>query len=245
MCLLTLAGGTGAAATPAESVPALAITLDHPGSTTSGPTAPEPTELEQTEPQRLVAVITKEQAIRPLDYEPDDLVTWPGTDYAVRAEVHDQLELMFAAAEDEGLGLRVISAYRSHDTQAGTYDWWVRHNGRAAADATSARPGHSEHQTGLAVDLDSTSGGCYLDQCFGQTDEGRWVAAHAHEFGFVISYPEGARETTGYAYEPWHVRYVGPRVATDMDARGITLLQDYASVSASSVRLGETLGSRG
>lgn len=240
-CLLILAGGTGAQAASPEPGPAPSRTLEHPDE----PTAQAPTELEQTEPHRLVDLITKDQAISPLDYEPDDLVTWSGTDYAVRVEVHDQLELMFAAAQDEDLGLRVISGYRSYDTQAGTYDWWLRHNGRAAADATSARPGHSEHQTGLAVDLDSASGECYLDQCFGETDEGRWVAAHAHEFGFVTSYPEGAREDTGYAYEPWHLRYVGPQVAADMDSRGITLLQDYTSVPASSVRLGVSLGSRG
>lgn len=234
--LLTLAGGLSAFGAPPEPAPTTSTSVNRPA---------EPTALELEEPQRLLAVITKERAISPLDYEPDDLVPWDNTDFRVRAEVHDQLELMFAAAQDEGLGLRVISGYRSHDTQAGTYDWWLRHYGRSSADATSARAGHSEHQTGLAVDLDSTSGECYLDQCFGATDEGDWVARHAHEFGFVISYPQGAREATGYTYEPWHIRYVGPQVAADMHSREVTLLQDYVSVPASSVRLGETLGSRG
>nr|WP_281496777.1 M15 family metallopeptidase [Ornithinimicrobium sp. F0845] len=163
----------------------------------------------------------------------------------MRAEVRDQLEAMFGAADEDGLGLRVISGYRSFETQAGTYDYWVRHYGRAAADASSARPGHSEHQTGLAVDLDGTTGGCYLDPCFGDTDEGRWVAEHAHEFGFVLSYPQGSRAATGYTYEPWHVRYVGPQVAGDMDRRGIRLLSAYVGVPASSTRIGELLGSRG
>ena len=244
-CLLTLAGGTGALAAPPQQQLTLSTILERSDELTTLERPDEPTTLEQTEPQRLVAVITKERAIRPLDYEPADLVTWPGTDFAVRVEVHEQLELMFAAAEDHGLGLRVISGYRSKDTQAGTYEWWLRHYGRASADATSARPGHSEHQTGLAVDVDSTSGECYLDQCFGETEEGRWVADQAHAFGFVVSYPEGARDATGYTYEPWHLRYVGPQVAADMRSRGIALLQDYASVPASSVRLGETLGSRG
>ena len=203
------------------------------------------TDLEEHAVDELLAVVTKERPISPLDYEPDDLATWPGTDYRIRAEVRDQLEAMFAAGEDAGIGLRLISAYRSYETQAGTYDWWLRNYGRAEADATSARPGHSEHQTGLAVDLDDTIGACYLDRCFGDTDAGRWVAAHAHEFGFVISYPEGAREATGYTYEPWHIRYVGPQVARDMHARGIALLQDYVGLPASLVRIGELLGSGG
>ena len=212
---------------------------------TAGQATDEATELEQHDPERLLDVVTKEREITPIDYQPDDLERVPGTDYEVRAEVLDQLELMFSAAEEEGLGLRVISGFRSHDTQAGTYDYWVRHYGRASADATSARPGHSEHQTGLAVDLDNTTGSCYLDRCFGDTAEGRWLAENGHEFGFILSYPEGAREQTGYAYEPWHLRYVGPTVATDMQHRGIALLADYLGAPASSVRLGELLGSLG
>lgn len=207
--------------------------------------ADDGTDLEHDDAANLLVVVSKDQPISPLDYAPQDLVTWPGTDYQLRAEVAEQLEAMFAAAEREGLGLRVISGYRSFDTQAGTFDYWVRHYGRAAAEASSARPGHSEHQTGLAVDVDGTSGACYLDPCFGDTEEGRWVAGHAHEFGFVLSYPEGAREVTGYTYEPWHLRYVGPRVAGDMEQRGIAVLSAYLAVPASSARIGELLGSRG
>lgn len=203
------------------------------------------TDLERHDAERLRAVITKDRPISPIDYEPDDLEPVPGTTFEVRAEVLDQLVLLFEAAEDDGLGLRVISGYRSHDTQAGTYDYWVQHYGRASADATSARPGHSEHQTGLAVDVDSTTGTCYLDPCFGRTAEGRWVAGNAHEFGFILSYPEDLRERTGYAYEPWHLRYVGPLVASDMHQRGIVLLPDYLGAPASSVRIGELLGSVG
>jgi len=221
----------------------LATLLAVSGSAAAG--ADDRTDLEREDPASLLVVVGKHRPISPLDYEPDDLTAWPGTDFWVREEVGEQLELLVAAAERDGHGLRVISGYRSYDTQAGTYDYWVRHYGRAAADASSARPGHSEHQTGLAVDLDSTTGECYLEPCFGDTDEGRWVAAHAHEFGFVLSYPEGSRALTGYTYEPWHVRYVGPQVAGDMHRRGIALLSTYLGVPASSARIGELLGSRG
>lgn len=219
--------------------------------TAAGPTGAAPwsgedrTPLEQDDAAHLLAVVTKDIPIQPIDYASDDLVDWPGTDFQLRAEVHDQLQRLFTAAEAEGLGYRVVSAYRSHDTQAATYDYWVRHYGRASADATSARAGHSEHQTGLAVDVDNLTGECYLDQCFGQTDEGRWLAEHGHEFGFIISYPKGTRSITGYAYEPWHVRYVGPLVAGDMHRRGYQLLSTYLAPPASSVRIGELLGSRG
>lgn len=213
-----------------------------PSARTSSPPA---TDLERQDRANLLAVVTKRTPVDPLDYAPDDLVTWPGTDYQVRQEVAEQLELLFAAAEADDLGFRVISGYRSYETQAGTYDYWLRQSGRAAADATSARPGHSEHQTGLAVDLDNLTGECYLEQCFGETDDGRWLAEHAHEFGFLISYPQGARAITGFAYEPWHVRYVGPQVAGDMERRGIALLSSYLGASASSARVGERLGSLG
>lgn len=207
------------------------------------PADAELTDLEQEEPERLLALITKEQAVEPVDYEPPDLVTVGGSDLELRAEVADQLEAMFAAAEEEGHDLRVVSAYRSKETQDATHDYWQRTSGKEVAEATSARPGHSEHQTGLAVDVDTVVGECTLDRCFGELDEGRWVAAQAHEFGFVISYPEGTRDRTGYTYEPWHLRYVGPRAAGEMAALDIALLQDYLSLPYTSVRAGIALGS--
>lgn len=205
----------------------------------------EPTPLEQDDAAHLLAVVTKQRPIVPLDYAPQDLVTWPGTDFRLRAEVAEQLEAMFDAAQESDLHFRVVSGYRSYDTQAGTFDYWARQSGSAAAEAVSARPGHSEHQTGLAADLDNTTGECYLDPCFGETDEGRWVQEHAHEFGFIVSYPEGAEQVTGYSYEPWHIRYVGPQVAEDMHRRNYRVLSTYLAPPAVSVRIGELLGSRG
>lgn len=221
------------------------LSLTGPLAAVAAPSAhEEPTPLEQDDATHLLAVVTKQRPIVPLDYAPQDLVTWPGTDFRLRAEVAEQLEAMFAAAQESGLHFRVVSGYRSYDTQAGTFDYWVRQSGSAAADAVSARPGHSEHQTGLAADLDNTTGECYLEQCFGETDEGRWVQEHAHEFGFIISYPQGEEQVTGYAYEPWHIRYVGPQVAEDMHRRDYRVLSNYLAPPAVSVRIGELLGSR-
>lgn len=200
------------------------------------------TGLERTEPGRLLAVVSKSQPVRPLDYVPPDLVPWRDSPYELRSEVAEHLAQLVEAAAGKGLELRVISGYRSYDTQAGTYEYWVRHYGRRAADASSARPGHSEHQTGLAVDLDGSSGDCYLEQCFGDSPEGRWVAAHGHRFGFILSYPPGTRHRTGFTYEPWHLRYVGPRAAGRMRRWSIALLSDYLSAPHTSAGLGGWLG---
>lgn len=191
----------------------------------------------------MLALVGKRRPLRPQGYAPSDLVPWPeDAAYQLRAEVADQLAQLFAAAPAGGGGLRVISGYRSYQTQAETYASWVRGYGQASADATSARPGHSEHQTGLAVDLDTTRGECYLDACFAATTEGRWVARNAFRFGFVLSYPDGYRDRTGYTYEPWHIRYVGPQAARAMRRLGVVLLEDFVSPPYSAARLGWVLG---
>lgn len=184
------------------------------------------TDLERTELDRLTVLVTKEQPLQPRRYQPPDLVDWRDEPFEVRAEVAGQLERLFAAAERDGAGLRLVSGYRSFQTQAEVFDYWRREEGEEVAERRSARPGHSEHQTGLAVDVDGTTGGCYLQECFGETDAGRWVAANAHRFGFVLSYPRGTQERTGYSYEPWHLRYVGPQLAAAMRAHDVALLED-------------------
>ena len=110
------------------------------------------------------------------------------------------------------------------------YDRYVERDGKQQADTYSARPGHSEHQTGLAVDLDD-SGDCYLAACFGQTPSGRWIAAHAAEYGFVIRYPEGKQGVTGFMPEPWHLRYLGTGVATELYNSGLSL-EEYLGITS-------------
>ncbi len=196
------------------------------------------TGLERSDREHLLAVVTKGEALRPVDYAPPDLVQWRDSAYEMRAEVVEQLESLFAAADRDEVYLRVISGFRSYETQGETYRSWVRTLGRSAAQVSSARPGHSEHQTGLAVDLDGTDGECYLDPCFGKSAPGRWVATNAFRFGFVVSYPKGYQDRTGYVYEPWHIRYVGPSTAQAMHQSGVTLLQDYLSPQYAVARIG-------
>jgi D-alanyl-D-alanine carboxypeptidase len=108
----------------------------------------------------------------------------------------------------------------------------VNVQGKAVADSQSARPGYSEHQTGLAVDVEPTSRKCEVEACFGDTPEGKWVAANAHKFGFIIRYPKNMQSVTGYIYEPWHIRYVGKELAGEMHKQNIATLEQFFGLEA-------------
>lgn len=150
----------------------------------------------------------------PADYNPGV----DGTAYAA-------LMQMFEAAKAEGVGYWIASGFRSYDRQNRIYNNYVAQDGKAAADRYSARPGHSEHQTGLAFDLN------YLTQAFGQSREGLWLAENCHKYGFIIRYPEGKEHITGYMYEPWHVRYIGVDMATAVYESGLCL-EEYLGITS-------------
>jgi D-alanyl-D-alanine carboxypeptidase len=152
----------------------------------------------------------------PSGYAPTDLVSvseagFPAQDQ-VRAVVIDDLRRLRIAAERAGAPLSIVSAYRSYSYQQQLFQRRSDEVGEAEASLRTARPGHSEHQLGTAIDvLDPASGD--LTTAFASTPQGRWVAAHSWEYGFVLSYPDGERNNTCYDYEPWHLRYVGPAIA--------------------------------
>ncbi|WP_162802205.1 cell wall-binding repeat-containing protein [Ornithinimicrobium murale] len=174
--------------------------------------------METEDTGRLYDLVTKQRPVDPERYVPGDLVSWRGTSHQFRPETATMLQELFDDAAAAGHpGLWVNSAYRSYDEQQRTYDYWVRTVGKKRADLISAQPGHSEHQLGLAADVAGRS--CSGYACFGDTPEGKWVAANAHRYGFIIRYPEGGTGVTGYDYEPWHLRYVGPRAAWMMHVR--------------------------
>ncbi|GIW13790.1 MAG: hypothetical protein KatS3mg062_1229 [Tepidiforma sp.] len=161
----------------------------------------------------------------PADCEPPDLVRLPddishgGAQY-LRPEALDALLSLLDAARRDGYELLVNSSYRSYAVQEQTYATWVSLYGQEYADRTSARPGHSEHQLGTTVDVGAR--GRFLEDFVG-TPEADWLAENAWKYGFIVSYPEGKERITGYAYEPWHIRYVGPDVAADVHHSGLTL----------------------
>lgn len=179
----------------------------------------------------LLIVVDKQRALptgyAPLDLQqlPDEL-TAPGYGLSsVTQVIVSPLKDLLEAATADGLDIRVTSGYRSYQEQAATFQYWIDQLGEEEAQRISAPPGHSEHQLGTAVDLSSVEVGWELIEEFGATAEGLWLSQHAHEFGFALSYPEGKEGITGYAYEPWHFRYVGQAIAESWRASGLTLLE--------------------
>lgn len=128
-------------------------------------------------------------------------------------------------AAAEGINLYIISGFRSYELQTNLYNNYCTQDGKAAADRYSARPGHSEHQTGYAFDLNS------LEQSFENTAEGKLLAANCQRYGFIIRYPKGKEEVTGYMYEPWHVRYLGEELAQTVCDSGLTL-EEYLGITS-------------
>lgn len=188
-----------------------------------------------------VAVLINKQFALPDDYEPKDLV-YPDVRFTfkekiekrmMRKEAAKALEELFAGAEKDGIYLAGVSAYRSHKTQTALFNRYVEKDGEEVAKTYSAVPGHSEHETGLAIDVSGSDGKCAAESCFGNTKEAAWLADHATEYGFIIRYPEGKEDITGYKYEPWHLRYVGKEIAADIGKRGITLEEYYDAIPVS------------
>jgi D-alanyl-D-alanine carboxypeptidase len=175
-------------------------------------------------------VINKARPLEPQDYVPPELLALAGIpgggDQFLIPEAADALGALYAAADASGAGFRISTAYRSYNQQAGIYNSYVRAWGRAAAETYTARPGYSEHQTGRAVDI-YTSEECKLKACFSDSAAAHYVAAHAHEYGFIVRYPAGKDAVTGYRHEPWHLRYVGPELATEMFTTGPSTMEEF------------------
>lgn len=142
-------------------------------------------------------------------------------DPGITSEAAGALAEMQSAAAADGISLFVVSGYRSYYSQESVYAGWVNQDGVEVADTYSSRPGHSDHQTGYAFDLNS------LSQSFAYTKEGIWLAEHCADFGFIIRYPEGKEMYTGYIYEPWHVRYIGKEKAKVITESGLSLEEYY------------------
>ncbi|WP_194840840.1 D-alanyl-D-alanine carboxypeptidase family protein [Filobacillus milosensis] len=148
----------------------------------------------------------------------------------MRKEAAKALEELFAAAKEAGYDLVAQSGYRSIQTQTWLYNHYVETNGQEWADKFSAVPGHSEHHTGLTMDITAAVVGMSLTQEFGNTAPGEWVAKNAHKYGFVIRYPKGKSHITGYSYEPWHLRYFGVELATKIYQSGLTVEEYFGLV---------------
>ena len=177
------------------------------------------------DPSSLTVLVNKQRPL-PLDYVPTTLVPVDDGRIELRPEAAEALAALRAAAASSGITPTLLSGYRSAARQQEVYDGWVSGMGTPGADEVSARAGHSEHQTGLAVDLgSSTRPECDLSPCFADTVEAAWLTAHAEDYGFVIRYTAENQARTGYRPEGWHLRYVGPELITELRTRHATSLE--------------------
>ncbi|MFJ8237714.1 D-alanyl-D-alanine carboxypeptidase family protein [Ureibacillus sp. NPDC094379] len=150
----------------------------------------------------------------------------PGEDVDARAA----FELMAADARKAGFELVAFSTYRSYEYQQTLYNNYVERDGKENADRYSARPGYSEHQTGLAFDVGEVDReDLWLTSEFGETEAGKWLVNNAHKYGFILRYPQGKEKITGYMYESWHFRYLGIQLATEVKKSNLTL-EEYLGI---------------
>ncbi len=174
-----------------------------------------------TDDDSLWRLVNKTNPLTNPDYEPRELTKAPITvrpnlredEQSLRTVLVPELQAMVAAAARDGTILTLGSGYRSPALQKFFFDNYAARDGVEAANKYSALPGQSEHQTGLALDFAAGDTTCYLEQCFADTPEGKWLASHAHEYGFILRYTREGEATTGYQFEPWHYRYVGKDLA--------------------------------
>ncbi|MFZ7133412.1 MAG: M15 family metallopeptidase [Eubacteriales bacterium] len=179
-------------------------------------------------PNDIDVLVNKERSL-PSNYIPGDLVRVSVPTCLENPEVNqlrksasDALTDLFKAAEEEGYHLVARSGYRSYLTQKSLRQSIEQNHGKEYADKYSAQPGESEHQTGLAMDITSSTVDNQLSKDFGITQEGIWVKENAHNYGFIIRYPLGKEDVVGYEYEPWHLRYMGKALATQVYQSGLT-----------------------
>jgi len=179
-------------------------------------------------------VVNKLRPLSPLDFEPKvrKISSSESLDNSRGLELRDvaatALEAMAKEMLFQGAGqMFVNSAYRSYDYQLELFVDKVEQYGEAEALVRSAKAGHSEHQTGLAVDVSVPAQGCAIMQCFGDTEAGKWIAENSWKFGYIVRYERDTTSITGYTYEPWHLRYVGMEIARMYANNGIHTLEDF------------------
>ena len=181
-------------------------------------------------------VVNKQRQISPLKYQPESLAfpAFPKPKVQNPFGLQMREEAAVAAVElatamaAAGKGTLILnSGFRTYKNQQGLYNRTRDTRGLVIAEKLSARPGHSEHQLGLAADFSVRGQACVIMVCFGKTEAGIWLAENAHEFGFVVRYPKGYKQITGFQYEPWHFRYVGVELATEMKTKGIKTLEEF------------------
>ncbi len=202
-----------------------------------------------TVPDSLTVLINKEFSL-PSDYVPKNL-TAPAITFSfrgyhekklMRQDAAKSLEELVEAASCKGLRINGVSGYRSYRRQLNIYNKNIMKNGLEYTNKYSAKAGYSEHQSGLAMDVSTNSIRNRLDVSFADTKEGKWLKENCWKFGYIIRYPEGKSHITGYAYEPWHIRYVGNELAKYLTENELTMEEYYGYVPSEALQEDETYG---
>jgi D-alanyl-D-alanine carboxypeptidase len=178
-----------------------------------------------------LVVVNKQRPLNPKTYVPSPRSSVNGVSLQKDAAI--ALKQMAAAMKKAGAGtLWLNSGYRSYSTQVDVHARQVKALGLAAGERLAARPGYSEHQTGLAADVSAIGQGCSIQVCFAKTKAGKWLAANAWQYGWILRYENGQTAVTGYQFEPWHFRYVGVEMATDYKAKRAKSLEAFWGLPA-------------
>ena len=183
--------------------------------------------LPHQDPSDLLLLVNKQNKAPSVPFtliKPDVTPTKPSVSENIymRPEAAHALESLFAAAAEDNITLYATSGFRSYSTQKAIFDRKAEERGEQSANRSVAKPGYSEHQTGLAMDIEGeTTLGTGLTDAFGESPEGIWVAENCHKYGFIIRYPKDKTKITGYIYEPWHLRYVGTEAAAEITEMGV------------------------
>lgn len=233
------------ACAPSRSAIANNTPVPHPTQSKSASPSPTPTptptgfdkgQYSLDAASSLWVVVNKLRPLNPITFVPPLVnVTVPHVyGYQMQPAASAALTQMFAAATAAGAGaMEAQSSYRSYSAQAADHAALVARDGLTVADNESARAGYSEHQTGLAVDIAPVpSDGCNLEICFGNMSQGKWLAANAWRFGYLLRYPADKVAITGYQYEPWHFRYIGIPLATEMHNEGVQTMEEFFGLPA-------------
>lgn len=189
------------------------------------------TETQKTDLSKEYGIIVNKYYELGSEYVPDDLVDisikyYYGEKKKIRSEVYEAFKRMWEDAYKEGIYLIVVSAYRDYASQVSVYKEYENQKGTTYADSIAARPGYSEHQTGLSLDIyskDST-----VASTFKNSKAYEWLINNSYKYGFILRYPEGKKKITGFSYESWHYRYLGVDLATKVYNEGITFDEYYA-----------------
>lgn len=221
----------GTPTVPDDAKPPTPTPSDTP---TPTPTPEPPPPADVDSPGSIDVVVNKQRPL-PADFAPPELTAttrMPNpSGEVIRPEAAKALDDLYEGARSQGVELVLVSGYRSFAEQEIIYENKRAESG-GEADRVSARPGHSEHQTGLAADVGRPDGQCTLQPCFGETAEGKWLAENAWRYGFLLRYPQDLTPVIGYAYEPWHFRFVGVETAARMHHEGVRTLEEYRGLPA-------------